>query len=284
MKANRFLLCGFCVAWLTASATAATNLVLIGNYFFNPTNLVIAVGDTVLWSNTVASSTVHDSTSTNAAMPWASGDLTSTRRTFALTFTNAGRFPYICARHVLALINPHPEQTGTVTVVAANLPPTVGLIQPPDLARFRAPATLLVEASASDPDGAITNVEFFLDGALLGSDSVAPYRMILSNLAAANYILTARALDNAGAATTSAPVRISVLTNALLSLAQRLPAGRFRFSVSGVASQLYTLEFSSNALHWVAVLTNPAPSDFFSVTDATATNVLQRFYRMRQDL
>jgi plastocyanin len=124
---NKHLLLTTCASLLlgVASLPAATNVVLIGNYFFNPTNLTINVGDTVLWTNTTASTITHDTTSTNAAFSWASGDLTSTKRTFSLVFTNAGTFPYMCARHVLAPLpgNRHPEQTGTVSVVSANVPP-----------------------------------------------------------------------------------------------------------------------------------------------------------------
>jgi plastocyanin len=114
---------------------AATNVVLIGNYFFNPTNLTINAGDTVLWTNTAAAaspSIAHDSTSTNLAFIWGSGPLTSTNRTFSLTFSNVGTFPYICATHVLAF-NPsqrHPEQTGTLFVVSANLPTNSILTEP----------------------------------------------------------------------------------------------------------------------------------------------------------
>ncbi|MDW8310622.1 MAG: Ig-like domain-containing protein [Verrucomicrobiales bacterium] len=282
MKTIGIALSVIAAALAVTTARAATNLVVIGNYFFRPTNITIAVGDTVLWSNAVAATTIHDSTSTNAAMLWASGDLTTTRRTFALRFTNAGYFPYICARHVLN--GSHPEQTGTVTVVAANLPPSVSLTNPPHLARFRAPADIQLRAVATDPDGSVTNVQFFINSGLLGHATVAPYVFTVSNLAAGNYAFTARAVDNAGAAATSAPVNVSVLTNALLLAPERLPDGAFRFTVSGVASQSYALEFSSNLLHWSALHTNVAPANLFNVTDSTATNVLERFYRMRQNL
>lgn len=175
---------------------AATNVVRIGNYFFNPTNLTINVGDTVLWTNTTATTATHDSTSTNAAFAWASGDLTPAKRTFSLVFTNAGTFPYMCARHVLAPLpaNRHPEQTGTVSVVSANVPPPV------------------------------------------------------------------------------------------LSEPARLPDGRFRLTMSGTAGQSYTIEISISLTNWSPLLTNVAPANSFNVTDSTSTNVLLRFYRVRQDL
>ena len=96
----------------------ATNLVKIGDYFFNLTNITINVGDTIIWSNSV--STSHDSTSDLETNVWASPNLTALSRTFAFKFTNPGSYPYICKQHIAA----HPEQTGTVSVVTmTNTPP-----------------------------------------------------------------------------------------------------------------------------------------------------------------
>ncbi len=191
-----FLSVGAALLLGAASLSAATNVVQIGNYFFNPTNLTINVGDTVLWTNTTAATVVHDSTSTNASFPWASGPLNNTTRTFSLTFTNAGTFPYMCITHVLAFnpANRHPEQTGTVSVVNVSLPPPV----------------------LTDP--------------------------------------------------------------------ARLPDGRFRFTLQGVAGQSYTTEVSSNLTNWSPLLTNLAPANTFNVTDSTAPGVLLRYYRTRQGL
>ena len=44
---------------------------------------------------------------------------------------------------------------------ATNLPPTVGIIAPPDGAVFYTPTNILILAKAGDPDGYVTNVEFF---------------------------------------------------------------------------------------------------------------------------
>ena len=55
-------------------------------------------------------------------------------------------------------------------------------------------------------------VEFFRDnGAVkIGQAATAPYSVRRRNANAENYTLTAQATDNAGAATTSAPVHITV--------------------------------------------------------------------------
>ena len=91
-----------------------------------------------------------------------------------------------------------------------NVAPSVSLTSPADGASAPAPATVTLAASASDPDGTIASVEFYADGALLGSDAAAPYAFTWSNVAAGTYALTARAIDNLGGATSSAPVTVSV--------------------------------------------------------------------------
>jgi hypothetical protein len=265
---------------------AATNLVLIGNYFFNPTNLTINVGDTVVWTNTTAPNTTHDTTSTNAAFAWNSTNyLGVAGRTYSLTFSNAGTFPYMCATHVLAFMpaQRHPEQTGTISVASVNLPPTVSITNPPAGARFRAPASFTLQATAADVGGSVTNVQFLSGPTLLGSDTSAPYSQPVNNLAAGNYFFTARAQDNGGLITTSAVVTVFVQTNALLTSPERLPGGPFRFTVQGIAGQTYAAEFSTNLTSWSAFATNVAPANSFNVTDATSPNVLLRFYRARQD-
>lgn len=265
---------------------AATNVVQIGNFFFSPTNLTINVGDTVLWTNTMAATMAHDTTRTNTSFAWASGSLNSAKRTFSLTFSNAGTFDYVCATHVYAFMpsQRHPEQTGTVSVVAANLPPSVSLTNPANNSRFRAPANLLLQAAAGDPDGGVANVQFYSNEVFCGSAPTAPYSFTLSNVAPGNYSFTARAQDNGGLLATSTVVNVSVLTNAILSEPSPLPDGKFRLTVEGVAGQPYTTEISTNLTSWSPILTNVAPADTFNVTDSTAPNVLLRFYRARQDL
>ena len=271
---------GFCIGG--GHLHAATNIVQIKDYYFTPTNLTINVGDTVLWTNSVI--TTHDTSSTNGAFPWASGDLTGANRTFALTFTNAGSYFYVCNRHFFAFMNPHREQTGNVFVASINLPPSVSLTNPANNARFRAPANLLLQANASDTNGSVTNVQFFSGDGLAGVSTSAPYQFTLSNLAAGNYVFSARAADNLGAMATSAPVNVFVLTNAILTNAARLTDGQYRLTVLGIAGQTYTMESSSNLQNWSSLQTNVAPANTFNITDTTSPNVLLRFYRVRQDL
>nr|WP_295875884.1 glycosyl hydrolase family 18 protein [uncultured Chitinophaga sp.] len=93
-----------------------------------------------------------------------------------------------------------------------NKPPVVNITSPANNASFAAPASVNIQAAASDSDGVVTRVAFYQGSTLLGVDSVAPYSWAWNNVAAGSYSLTARATDNKGATTTSAVVNISVTT------------------------------------------------------------------------
>jgi hypothetical protein len=100
--------------------------------------------------------------------------------------------------------------TVTVTVVNPNQPPAVALIAPEDGATLNSPATFTLVATATDSDGVITQVEFFSDAVKLGEDLTAPYEFEVSALPPGTYSYLARATDNAGSSTDSAPVTITV--------------------------------------------------------------------------
>ena len=93
-----------------------------------------------------------------------------------------------------------------------NTPPTSAISSPTSGATFTAPATIAVSVSAADGDGSVTGVELFANGTLIATDPSAPYEFTWSNVPAGSYALTARATDNAGAATTSAAVNVTVST------------------------------------------------------------------------
>jgi hypothetical protein len=69
----------------------------------------------------------------------------------------------------------------------------------------------VIAATASDPDGTVSRVDFYANGTtLVGTRSAAPYSVGWSNVAAGTYALTAIAFDNAGARTPSSPVAVTV--------------------------------------------------------------------------
>jgi GH18 family chitinase len=90
-----------------------------------------------------------------------------------------------------------------------NPPPTVSITSPANGASFTAPASVTINANASD-NGSVTRVEFFNGATKLGEDTSSPYAFTWSNVAAGSYTITARATDNQGATTTTGGVNISV--------------------------------------------------------------------------
>jgi glucose/arabinose dehydrogenase/plastocyanin len=98
-----------------------------------------------------------------------------------------------------------------VTVQPPGTPPTVSIISPTNGTVFsNTPATLFLQASATDNDGSVTNVEF-LDGTVsLGSDSAEPFAIAANIAYGGTHLLTAIARDNVGWASTSSVVSISV--------------------------------------------------------------------------
>ena len=97
-----------------------------------------------------------------------------------------------------------------LTLMLSNNPPTVFITSPADGTDFNAPATVTITATATDIDGTIAKVDFYQGSTLLGTDTTAPYSYTWNNVAEGNYILTAKATDDEGAATTSAAVNITV--------------------------------------------------------------------------
>lgn len=95
----------------------------------------------------------------------------------------------------------------------ANVPPTVSISSPANNAVFVTPANIQITASASDPDGSIAKVEFYNGSTKLGEATSSPYQFTWTNVGIGAYQITARAIDNLGAATNSASVNVNVNGN-----------------------------------------------------------------------
>lgn len=91
-----------------------------------------------------------------------------------------------------------------------NTLPTVSITNPANGATFIAPASVTINATASDSDGTVSSVAFYQGSTLLGTDTTSPYSFTWSSVAAGAYSLTAVATDNAGGIKTSSAVAITV--------------------------------------------------------------------------
>lgn len=126
--------------------------------------------------------------------------------------------------------------SGNGTNPPSNQSPTVTLTSPTGTS-FTAPATIALAADAADADGSVAKVEFFAGSTKVGEDSTPPYAFTWTDVAAGTYALTARAIDDDGAATTSAPRSITVTTDG--DLVSGLD-GRFAQTLLAPGNAVYT--------------------------------------------
>jgi chitinase/chitodextrinase len=116
----------------------------------------------------------------------------------------------------------------TITV-SGNPPPTVSITSPANNANFLSPATITINASASD-NGSVAKVEFFNGTTKLGEDVSAPYAYVWTNVANGTYSLIARATDNLSAITNSSPVTVTVNSNTPPTASITSPANNASFT------------------------------------------------------
>lgn len=106
-----------------------------------------------------------------------------------------------------------------ITIIAANTAPTVSITSPVPNSSFISPPSITISTNAADPGGAVTRVDFFLNGEAtpFATRSSAPWSTQLANPPAGSYSVTAVAYDNGSPppqrSTTSAAVAFTVAAN-----------------------------------------------------------------------
>lgn len=124
----------------------------------------------------------------------------------------------------------------------ANGLPTVAITSPAQNAKFAAASSIIINATATDPDGNIAKVEFYNGTEKLGEDSSGPYSFTWSNVSAGSYSLTAKAIDNLGGSVTSTAVTIVVnSTNAMPVVSLSAPME------GAIFNEGFPIEMSANA-------------------------------------
>jgi hypothetical protein len=96
------------------------------------------------------------------------------------------------------------------SIFGNNVPPTVNLIGPLDGASYNWGDSIELIATAIDADGSVTRVEFYQGNIRLGEDTTAPYTFTWASPLGGNYTLTAVAIDDSGARTSSMTAGVSV--------------------------------------------------------------------------
>ncbi|NNF08320.1 MAG: T9SS type A sorting domain-containing protein [Candidatus Eisenbacteria bacterium] len=96
-------------------------------------------------------------------------------------------------------------------LTGGNPPPQISITAPANGASFVSPADISATADATDANGSVSEVRFFVDGILAATDTLSPYEYDWLGVTAGNYTLTAEAEDDEGAIAPANPVSVTVL-------------------------------------------------------------------------
>lgn len=141
---------------------------------------------------------------------------------------------------------------------ATNGNPAVRITAPASGVQATAPRTVAIAAAATDPEGRMSAVDFYVNGALLTRDTTAPYAASWTASGAGTYALTAVAYDADGGSSTSSAVSVTLrganaaptvsLTSPAASLTATAPATiALAATASDPESQLARVEFFAGA-------------------------------------
>lgn len=91
-----------------------------------------------------------------------------------------------------------------------NINPSVSITSPQNGSSFAPDESITISANASDFDGSVSQVEFYIDGDSIATDNSSPYSVSWSTSSEGNYVLTAIVTDDEGAQAVSDDVTILV--------------------------------------------------------------------------
>src|SRR3989442_13507781 len=161
-------------------------------------------------------------------------------------------------------------------VSPANVSPSMTITSPTNGAVLIAPATFTVQATASDSDGSVAQVQFFNGTTSLGIETSSPYSASANNLAAGPHTLSAVATDNLGATATNS---VNIVVDAPPTVTITSPTNSATFTapanitITADASDsdgaVSLVEFFQNDIKLGAVTNSPYT---FSWTNVSAGN------------
>jgi len=244
---------------------------------FSPSEVTIAVGDSVYWMQVDDFGPYAIASSSGAWSPqylFDPGDIVTVP-----TFNKIGDFFYYDAINGFS---------GVVHVRQGvpNLPPSVTITSPQDGAIFSAPATVTFEVNASDPDNGLSDVEFYVGADLVDDVFSNPFSTTVTNLAAGTYVLQAIAYDVALAtATNSVSITVQSGSGPRITLsAPHLASGQFQFGVSGLTIGKQAVLQSSTSIgssaNWIPLQTNQVNAAATTLSTTAAPG--NHFYRVLQ--
>ncbi len=164
---------------------------------------------------------------------------------------------------------------GTDISAISNIAPTVSLLQPTSGSGFMAPGEVEILAIARDTDGQIAMVEFFEGNNKIGELNSSPFSFTWQGVSVGEYVLTAKATDNAGSSRSTFGTVVSVIASEstpLTRIVSTAPANR----QEGVAVTRETVLRFSNPLNKSTVITSEALSVRTGGIDIAARYVISK--------
>jgi regulation of enolase protein 1 (concanavalin A-like superfamily) len=101
----------------------------------------------------------------------------------------------------------------TASSPAVNQPPSITLTSPSASSSFLPGTSISLAANASDPEGRLSRVEFYVGSTRVASDTTAPYSATWATSVLGSYIVKAIAYDADGGVTTSSSNTISIASS-----------------------------------------------------------------------
>jgi hypothetical protein len=161
----------------------------------------------------------------------------------------------------------------------SNQPPVVTLINAGDT--FNAPATISISANASDPDGSVSRVEFWVGSERIAEKTSPPYTAAWNSSEAGDQVVTVRAFDNNGMqAEATATLQVVKLA---ASITHDRKTNEFGLSITGAPGRTAHVWVSNDLQNWTLLQDVANPSGTININDPDAPNHPMRFYKLSSD-
>ena len=141
------------------------------------------------------------------------------------------------------------------------------------------PANVSLNASTTGGSAAIVEVQYYAGSTKVGDSVTAPYSAVWTNAQPGNYNLTAIAYDSNGNATSSPAVSLNIVQFGITAL-RCAQDGSYQLTATAADGFSYDVLASEDLSNWRILQTVSGSGGTVSFTDATATQVPCRFYKL----
>ncbi len=197
---------------------------------------------------------------------------------FTFTVNNLAAGNYSFTARATDNLGAQTTSSAATVTVSTNLPPSVNLTAPAAQSVYAAPANITITGTAGDTDGTVTQIQLFANGSPIATlPGTSPFSFNWTNVAAGSYALTARAIDNTNAATTSGSVNVTVNPNQPPSVTLTSPTNNASFAAPATITLTATAADTDGTIASVQLLngagvvaTLTSPPYTFTLTNVTA--------------